>query len=57
MAKTAIIEKAGGPEEFKIVDMLVGDPGPDEISITVDPVVLRASSARCASAISSKAKR
>ncbi len=33
MAKTAIIEKAGGPEEFKIVDREVGDPGPGEIRI------------------------
>ena len=33
MAKTAIIEKAGGPEEFRIVDREVGDPGPGEIRI------------------------
>ena len=33
MAKTAIIEKAGGPEEFRIVDRPVGDPGPGEIRI------------------------
>jgi NADPH2:quinone reductase len=33
MAKTAIIEKAGGPEEFKIVDWEVGEPGPGEIRI------------------------
>ncbi len=33
MARTAIIEKAGGPEEFRIVDMDVGDPGPGEIRI------------------------
>lgn len=33
MAKTAIIEKAGGPEEFKLVDWEVGEPGPGEIRI------------------------
>jgi len=33
MAKTAIIEAHGGPEEFKIVDRPVGDPGPGEIRI------------------------
>jgi NADPH2:quinone reductase len=33
MAKTAIIEKAGGPEEFRIVERPVGDPGPGEIRI------------------------
>lgn len=33
MAKTAIIEKAGGPENFVIVDREVGDPGPGEIRI------------------------
>ncbi|MEM6310992.1 MAG: quinone oxidoreductase [Pseudomonadota bacterium] len=33
MAKTAVIEQAGGPEEFKIVDMPVGDPGPGEVRI------------------------
>ncbi len=33
MAKTAIIEEAGGPEKLKLVDMSVGDPGPGEIRI------------------------
>lgn len=33
MARTAIIEAAGGPENFKIVDRLVGDPGPGEVRI------------------------
>lgn len=33
MARTAIIEKAGGPEEFRIVDREVGEPGPGEIRI------------------------
>ena len=33
MAKTAIIEKAGGPEEFRIVDQPVGNPGPGEVRI------------------------
>ena len=33
MAKTAIIEKPGGPEEFRIVDLPVGAPGPGEIRI------------------------
>ncbi|MEL7099811.1 MAG: quinone oxidoreductase [Pseudomonadota bacterium] len=33
MAKTAIIEAAGGPEQFKIVDQEVGDPGPGEVRI------------------------
>lgn len=33
MAKTAIIEAAGGPENFKIVDLPVGDPGPGEVRI------------------------
>lgn len=33
MAKTVIIEKFGGPEELKIVDMEVGEPGPGEIRI------------------------
>jgi NADPH2:quinone reductase len=33
MAKTAIIEEAGGPEAFRIVDREVGDPGPGEIRI------------------------
>ena len=33
MAKTAIIEAHGGPEQFRIVDQPVGDPGPGEIRI------------------------
>ncbi len=33
MAKTAIIEAPGGPEQFKIVEQEVGDPGPGEIRI------------------------
>jgi NADPH2:quinone reductase len=33
MAKTAIIEKAGGPDEFRIVDRDVGAPGPGELRI------------------------
>ena len=33
MAKTAIIESHGGPEEFKLVDREVGNPGPGEIRI------------------------
>lgn len=33
MAKTMIIEAAGGPEEFKLVDREVGEPGPGEIRI------------------------
>lgn len=33
MARTVIIEKAGGPEELKLVDREVGDPGPGEIRI------------------------
>lgn len=32
-AKTAIIEAHGGPEQFRIVDLAVGDPGPGEIRI------------------------
>lgn len=33
MALTAIIEAHGGPEEFKLVDSEVGEPGPGEIRI------------------------
>lgn len=33
MAKTAIIEAAGGPEAFKLVDREVGEPGPGELRI------------------------
>lgn len=33
MARTVIIEEAGGPEKMKIVDRAVGDPGPGEIRI------------------------
>ncbi len=34
MAKTVIIEEFGGPENFRIVDRPVGDPGPGEVRIT-----------------------
>ncbi|MCE8006495.1 quinone oxidoreductase [Aestuariivita sp.] len=40
MAKTAIIEKAGGPEEFKLVDRDVGEPGPGELRIRHEAVGL-----------------
>ena len=33
MAKTVMIEEFGGPEQMKIVDIDVGDPGPGEIRI------------------------
>jgi len=33
MAQTVIIEKAGGPEEFRLVDRDIGDPGPGEVRI------------------------
>lgn len=33
MAKTVIIEETGGPENLKLVDREVGDPGPGEIRI------------------------
>ncbi|MEM1351108.1 MAG: quinone oxidoreductase [Pseudomonadota bacterium] len=33
MAQTVIIEKAGGPEEFKLVDREVAAPGPGEVRI------------------------
>ncbi|OAN78894.1 quinone oxidoreductase [Jannaschia sp. EhC01] len=33
MVKTAIIEAHGGPEQFKIVDLEVGEPGPGQIRI------------------------
>lgn len=33
MAKTAVIEAHGGPEQFQIVDREVGNPGPGEIRI------------------------
>ena len=33
MAKTAIIEATGGPEQFKLVDRAIGDPGPGELRI------------------------
>ena len=33
MAKTAIIEEAGGPEKLRIVDREVGAPGPGEIRL------------------------
>ena len=32
-ARTVIVEKQGGPEEMKVVEMPVGDPGPGEIRI------------------------
>ncbi|WP_102224227.1 quinone oxidoreductase family protein [Acidimangrovimonas sediminis] len=40
MARTAIIEAQGGPEEFKIVDLEVGAPGPGEIRIRHEAVGL-----------------
>ena len=33
MSRTVIIEEAGGPENLKLVDLDVGDPGPGEIRI------------------------
>ncbi|WGH78051.1 quinone oxidoreductase family protein [Jannaschia ovalis] len=33
MARTIIIEEAGGPEQLKLVDRPVGDPGPGEIRV------------------------
>ena len=33
MAKTVIIKQVGGPENMKLVDLPVGDPGPGEIRI------------------------
>jgi NADPH2:quinone reductase len=33
MAKTAIIEEPGGPENFRIVERKIGEPGPGEIRI------------------------
>lgn len=33
MTKTAIIEEPGGPEQFRIVDRDVGEPGPGQIRI------------------------
>ncbi|PWJ12889.1 quinone oxidoreductase family protein [Jannaschia seohaensis] len=33
MARTVIIEEAGGPEKLKLVDREVGDPGPGEIRV------------------------
>jgi NADPH2:quinone reductase len=33
MAKTVIIEEPGGPEQLKIVDRAVGEPGPGEVRI------------------------
>jgi NADPH2:quinone reductase len=32
-ARTVIVEKQGGPEEMKVVELPVGDPGPGEIRI------------------------
>jgi len=40
MAKTAIIEAAGGPDAFKLVDIDVGEPGPGEIRIRHEAVGL-----------------
>jgi NADPH:quinone reductase len=40
MAKTVIIEKFGGPEELKVVDMPVGEPGPGEVRIRHERVGL-----------------
>ncbi len=40
MALTAIIEAHGGPEQFKLVDREVGDPGPGEIRIAQKAVGL-----------------
>ncbi len=34
MARTVIIEEAGGPENMKLVDREMGEPGPGEIRIT-----------------------
>ncbi len=33
MALTAVIEAHGGPEQFKLVDIEVGEPGPNEVRI------------------------
>ena len=33
MARTAVIEAHGGPEQFRIVERAVGDPGPGQIRI------------------------
>ena len=33
MTQAVIIEKNGGPEEMKLVDVTVGEPGPGEIRI------------------------
>ena len=33
MARTVVIERQGGPEEMKVVERPVGDPGPGEIRI------------------------
>ena len=33
MAKTVIIERHGGPEEMRLVDREVGDPGPGEVRL------------------------
>jgi NADPH2:quinone reductase len=40
MAKTAIIEAFGGPEQLKLVDRPVGDPGPGEIRIRHEAIGL-----------------
>ena len=33
MSKAVRIDRSGGPEELKIVEVVVGDPGPGEIRI------------------------
>ena len=40
MAKTVIIERFGGPDELKIVDRPVGEPGPGEVRIRHERVGL-----------------
>ena len=40
MVKTAIIEAAGGPDAFKLVDWEVGEPGPGEIRIRHEAIGL-----------------
>lgn len=40
MARTVIIEKAGGPENMKMVDLTIVDPGADEILVRHEAVGL-----------------
>ena len=40
MSKAVQIDRNGGPEEMKIVDVQVGDPGPDEIRIRHEAIGL-----------------